>query len=605
MLFLLVFSNSVRPQVLDSPEDLIADYERLRIEYQDNYRDSLYLDSFFNLREIAIDQKYDELLLGFGSDNWVILNAVGFYEIVIADIERLKLSERVNLSEQELNYLNLQLLEAYSRTRNTVKGILTAKEIISNSSDEKDLTTARGFLSILYSNAGRFKESADILIQNLQYFESVKDTQSQIATLNNLAQLNETLHNYSLALDIYKQAENLTLQSGDQERELLILSSLGVYHKNIEDYDSATKYYLRAIDLSKRLDDMSAYAQNNFNLGNIYYEQDQFEKASERYDESYKIVKGLNFRYPQALIGMMRGTLLLDLNAISAAESFLIEAEEIMTEIDDLESQLFLDTKLAELYEKKGNYEQAFKYSQTVVENQKLILEEGSIDSLNQQLLDFQLRQTELLNENQTIEAKRAQQTNIFSTILTVVLGLGLMIALLLNQQKKVLIGKLFSVAKNEFTESIKVVDNQKLSKGEKGLSIDIFKVELAKTTKTGARRTLFNTLFEVILTKELYKDPELGLNQLSKEVKSNTAYVSEAINTNLEMGYNSFINRIRTKKAQYLFLNTDMSIEDIMDECGYRNRSTFYRAFQNETGLTPGEFIKQRTTSKQNTNHS
>lgn len=590
----LVMYTVASAQDFSDSKTLLLDYDSLRIEFQGNFRDTVYIKRLFEFGEIAKEQEWADVLLKIGLENWPTINAIGFHRRVIDDIEYTKASTKVILSEFERTILNIELLEAYSSVRNTLKGITIANEIIDNSQDQDAVASARGFLATFYSNAGWYKESAEILFENLVYFESTKDTSSQIATLNNLAQLNETLYNFSFALELYKRAELLALESGDKQQQLLMLSSLGVYYKKIEDFESATNYYLEAIELSQAINDLSAYAQNNFNLGNIYYEQGNYNLASDRYNIAYKIAEELNYRYPIALIGIMRGTLLMDLDALSSAESYFIEAEQIMSEVDDLETQTFLDQKLSELYERRSNFKKALEYNKKVVSNQQKISEQGSLDSLNQELMNYELRQAELLNENQRIEAKRNQQTNVFFGVLVFVLCLGFFIALIMNRKKKVLIEKLFANAENEFTKSVSISGDEQEELNY--ISLDIFRVELGKTKETGNRRQLFYELFDIIVKDELFKMPGLGLNQLAKKANSNTSYVSEAINTNLEMGFNAFINRIRAKKAKYLLLYTNLTIDEVMDECGYRNRSTFYRAFQSETGLTPGEFVQKRS---------
>lgn len=574
-------------------QDFITEYENLRLEYADDYRDSLYLTAVMDILETSRVNNSDDFLLQVGLENWPNFNAIGYYSLVIRDIEYIKESEQIYLSAEKKDIINLILLEAYYAIRDAVSGNLLANEIIEMSENEGVIVSARGLLSSLYGNVGNYKEAAAILIQNLVYYESLKDTSSQIVTLNNLGVLNETLNNNVLALELYKKAERLALSYTDLDPLLLVYSSLGVYYKNIEDFEKSKDYYDRAIKLSKKLKDMSAYAQNNFNLGNIYYEQGQFDLASDSYDVAYKVVDELNYTYPMALIGMMRGALLMDLNAYSAAEKYFLEAEGIIQDLDDVESQLFLDNKLAILYEKKGNYKQAFEYRGRVIDKQQTKLEEGDIDSLNVELLNYQLKQGELLLERGRLLSSKSTQASFFVTALILVLAIGLVITLILNQKKKLLIEKLFKNAKTEFIGTFGEGAEKSLNSL---LTLDIFKVELASTSNQNNRRELFFELFEIIVKEDLFTSPDLGLNQLAKKVQSNTAYVSEAINSNLGMGFNAFINRIRTKKAQYLLLNTDMIIEDIMEYCGYRNRSTFYRAFQNETGLTPGEFLARKS---------
>ena len=116
-----------------------------------------------------------------------------------------------------------------------------------------------------------------------------------------------------------------------------------------------------------------------------------------------------------------------------------------------------------------------------------------------------------------------------------------------------------------------------------------------AELSKPNDHQGLFEQICKVVLEDELFRDVELTLVKLAKTVNSNTTYVSEAINSNLGMRFNSFLNRIRIHEAQKIMLEQDVQIEQVLLMSGYRNRSTFYRAFQTETGLTPREFISSK----------
>lgn len=188
----------------------------------------------------------------------------------------------------------------------------------------------------------------------------------------------------------------------------------------------------------------------------------------------------------------------------------------------------------------------------------------------------------------------KSAQANIFVTALIMFLAIALVVCQFLNHKKKLLI---INLSLNPKTELKNINTEEPENYLASFLTIEIFEVELASTSNKNNRKELFFELFEIIVNEHLYASPDFGLNQLAQKVKSNSSYVSEAINSNLGMSFNRFINRIRITKAQYLLLKTDIIIEDVMEYCGYRNRSTFYRAFQKETGLTPGEFIEKKRT--------
>ncbi len=192
------------------------------------------------------------------------------------------------------------------------------------------------------------------------------------------------------------------------------------------------------------------------------------------------------------------------------------------------------------------------------------------------------------------LHSTKSAQANIFVTALIMFLAIALVVCQFLNHKKKLLINNL---SLNPKTKSKNINTEELENYLGSILTIDIFEVELASTSNLNSRKELFFELFEIIVKEHLYASPGFGLNQLAQKVKSNSAYVSEAINSNSGMSFNGFINRIRITKAQYLFLKTDISIEAVMEYCGYRNRSTFYRVFKKEAGLTPGEFIEKKRT--------
>ncbi len=106
----------------------------------------------------------------------------------------------------------------------------------------------------------------------------------------------------------------------------------------------------------------------------------------------------------------------------------------------------------------------------------------------------------------------------------------------------------------------------------------------------------LFNKMVAKITIEKLYEQPILTIAELAREVKSNTQYVSKAINTFSGFSFNHFINRFRIVEARNLLVRYPINIplEQIMEKSGFQNRATFYRAFKNEVGITPKKFRDQ-----------
>ncbi len=104
--------------------------------------------------------------------------------------------------------------------------------------------------------------------------------------------------------------------------------------------------------------------------------------------------------------------------------------------------------------------------------------------------------------------------------------------------------------------------------------------------------------IIEALAEEELFKDNDLSLAKLASHlrwpVNSLSSVINEAFNTN----FNDLINHFRVTafKAQVLEpASKKYSLVGLGKEVGFRSKSSFYRAFKKETGMTPSEYIKVR----------
>lgn len=106
----------------------------------------------------------------------------------------------------------------------------------------------------------------------------------------------------------------------------------------------------------------------------------------------------------------------------------------------------------------------------------------------------------------------------------------------------------------------------------------------------------LISEISQVIREKKLYKQFDINLQLLSAELNSNSSYISQAINHGLGMRFNDYINQFRVEEAKRQLQSSEnkhLTIEAISELCGFKSKSTFFRAFKKETGLTPKKFLQ------------
>jgi AraC-like DNA-binding protein len=107
----------------------------------------------------------------------------------------------------------------------------------------------------------------------------------------------------------------------------------------------------------------------------------------------------------------------------------------------------------------------------------------------------------------------------------------------------------------------------------------------------------MLGKLEKLMEEKEIFKNPNLKLNDLAKEINVSGHQLSQLLNDNLEKNFTLFINEYRINEAcKILSTKTNLTVEAIGDEVGFNSKSTFFATFKKIKGMTPN--IYQQNTS-------
>jgi AraC-like DNA-binding protein len=89
----------------------------------------------------------------------------------------------------------------------------------------------------------------------------------------------------------------------------------------------------------------------------------------------------------------------------------------------------------------------------------------------------------------------------------------------------------------------------------------------------------------------KVYLDANLSLQKLSRHVRAPQNLVSQTLNHALDASFFDYVARWRVEAAKPMIESGQLSVLAIALEVGFNSRSTFYKAFKRETGLTPKAF--------------
>lgn len=109
----------------------------------------------------------------------------------------------------------------------------------------------------------------------------------------------------------------------------------------------------------------------------------------------------------------------------------------------------------------------------------------------------------------------------------------------------------------------------------------------------------LMKKVHELVAKEKIFKDLDLTLDSLAKQIDVNRNYLSKAINRATGKNFNTYINEYRVKEAIKI-LSTEksdlISIDAIALEVGFNNRTSFYQSFKKITGLSPSDFRNNKS---------
>ncbi len=106
----------------------------------------------------------------------------------------------------------------------------------------------------------------------------------------------------------------------------------------------------------------------------------------------------------------------------------------------------------------------------------------------------------------------------------------------------------------------------------------------------------LYYRLRDLLRTEHNYLDPDLSLKYVADELATNTKYLSQVVNRQSGHNFQYFINTYRIEEVKQKILDKNfqhLTLYGIARQCGFKNKSTFYKVFKEITGSTPKAFIK------------
>ena len=111
---------------------------------------------------------------------------------------------------------------------------------------------------------------------------------------------------------------------------------------------------------------------------------------------------------------------------------------------------------------------------------------------------------------------------------------------------------------------------------------------------------TYKNKLTHLMLTDQLYLNPELNSKDLADKIGVNSKVLSQVINQGFNQNFYDFINTFRCEAVKRVLQGPDkkITIIEAMYMSGFNSKSSFNKEFKKLTGQTPSEYKKSLPTT-------
>lgn len=513
---------------------------------------------------------------------------------------------------------------------------LTIKTNAQNKTSKHD-----AYLKLDITPVDSFPEKITEFKHNISLAEEKNDTLSVAKNKMLLAYIYYELGSFDISIEYNLAALPILKKHKDTIFTIYALHNLSAMYGEIKNSNALKDYSLEALKLSRLIKDTTFILHSHLHLGSNYIGLGQTTKAIFHLNKALELAKKI--KHKEGIIQVLTniGVLHFQMGKISDAQKDFLDCFNYIKnkEKNNLTAILYAD--IAETHYEMGDYKKAVSYGKIsldyfaknkkslsspidlykalvksyillnkskkaieVFNDYNKIKEKYAGEKFSEQASKlkvlYETNKVELENENLKSENK-LKEANLLASkqrfIIAIIILIFAFLIIVLFLFQNIKLKQSYKQIVKESVKSIQIEnDNIKLKKiiqnKEKANTV----LNKEKEGEDNEDNELFKQIIEIIETGKLYTITDFNLDQLSKKMKINRSYLSRSINKVYHRSFIELINEYRIAEAKKSLCSKDvdlLTIDAISANAGFNSKSTFYRVFKKETGVTPIFFMK------------
>jgi tetratricopeptide (TPR) repeat protein len=294
--------------------------------------------------------------------------------------------------------------------------------------DQKGMAASYNNLGIIYRNQGALDKALEYYIISLKIYETLQNKEGIATTKNNISNIYSMKKDYGQAMKYLEESYNLFVELKDEEKIIGSMNNLGNINMVIQLFEKAMKYFSQASQLSEKMG--VKFADPLINMGNIYFKQDNYQRAVEQYEKALTIEREKNNKLGALNVLTNLGITFTKAKQPKIAQQYLAEAEALCQELQAYSYLPSIYKASSENLATQGDWKSAFdmqlKYDEA---REKMYGEESSRNIAQMEMvIDFQEKEKEydLLRQEGEIVKLELHNSRLF--ILLIIMGAFLLI---------------------------------------------------------------------------------------------------------------------------------------------------------------------------------
>jgi len=291
-----------------------------------------------------------------------MLHAQGRYDtaaVVLEPAYELFKETEIGLSLGNLLATNYRFRSEHIKSMNLYQEVLE-RAVAENK--EHFISAIHQNLAVVYENLSDQSQALNHYLKSLEIAEARSDTVTLATLLNNIGDLYRQMENFEEAESYMKDAYKYSKALNSPEKLINYHINNGVLNRSQKKYDEAILNYNEAIKLADQIGNVITPVQALFNVGNIYLDKEDYKSAEKAFRESLEKSRELNIRVGEIYNQIGLGDVYSKTGEPETAIGHFETARKLIEQTGSLSLKGPVLERLSEVYEMKGQYEDAFQY---------------------------------------------------------------------------------------------------------------------------------------------------------------------------------------------------------------------------------------------------